>query len=71
MHSPLDAEIIGMRMVVGAVSMEDRGRIVGDDDSDGHGYVVICASTFIDAPIRREVIVAWTFILCCYCWINC
>lgn len=71
MHSPLDAEITGMRMVVGAVSMEDRGRIVGDDDSDGHGYVVICASTFIDAPIRREVIVAWTFILCCYCWINC
>lgn len=73
MHSPLDAEIVGMRIVVGVVSMEDdRGRIVGDDDSDGHGYVVICASTFIDAPIRREVIVAWIFILCCYYyWIDC
>ena len=69
MHSPLDAEIIGIRMVVGVVSMgDDRGRIVGDDSSDGHGYVVICASTsFIDALlIRREVIAAWTFILCCY-----
>lgn len=30
----------------------------------GHGYVVICASTFIDALlIRKEVIAAWTFIL--------
>ena len=65
MHSPLDAEIVGIRMVVGVLSMkDDRGRIVGDDSSDGHGYVVICASTLIDdALIRKEVIAAWTFIL--------
>jgi len=51
-------------MVVGVVSMEEKGRMVGDDASDGHGYVVICASTFIDdALIRSEVNVAWTFIL--------
>ena len=73
MHSPLDAEIIGIRMVVGVVSMEDdRGRIVGDDSSDGHGYVVICASTLIDdALIRKEVIAAWTFILYQTTWIDC
>lgn len=71
-HTPLDAEIMGIRMVVGVVSMEEKGRMVGDDASDGHGYVVICASTFIDdALIRSEVNVAWTFILYNTCWIIC